>query len=108
MYRILRTPLFVEQFNQFNPSAKKRIIRFIQQLTINGSKAGKPLGFVFFREKKFDGKRMYFLVYEEWKTILIVAFSNKKIQQETIDRIRKELPRHKERVFETIENEKIT
>ena len=54
--------------------------------------SGKPLSYIFFREKKIAGKRIYFLVYEEIKIILLVSISTKKYQQETIDKIKLMLP----------------
>ncbi|MDO8634490.1 MAG: hypothetical protein Q7K34_04335 [archaeon] len=54
--------------------------------------AGKPLGFGFFREKKIGGKRLYFLIYEEFVAVFVVAFGGKKTQQETINEIKNKLP----------------
>ncbi len=50
--------------------------------------AGKPLGFEWFREKKYENKRLYFLVDEQNKKILLVAFATKKDQQKVIDFIK--------------------
>jgi len=58
---------------------------------------GKPLGYKWFREKKYKNKRLYFLVSEEKKKILLVSFASKKDQQEIIDFIKtnmKELLKH--------------
>ena len=55
---------------------------------------GKPLHSTFLREKKFDGKRAYFLVYEEFNAILFAATSDKKAQQETINQIKADLPKY--------------
>jgi len=46
----------------------------------------------FFREKRIREKRLYFLVYEDLKAVLVVAFGGKKAQEETIDEIIKLLP----------------
>ncbi|MBI3027002.1 hypothetical protein HYY70_02720 [Candidatus Woesearchaeota archaeon] len=52
---------------------------------------GKPLGYVFFREKKLNSHRIYYLVYEEFVIVLMVAVSDKKTQQATIDDIKQRL-----------------
>ena len=36
--------------------------------------------------KRIRGKRIYFLTYEDIQTVLLVAISNKKKQQETINK----------------------
>ncbi len=63
---------------------------------------GDPLGYVFFREKRLGVKRVYFLIYEELKAILMVAVSDKKTQQETIDEIKGKLSEYYETVKEAI------
>jgi putative component of toxin-antitoxin plasmid stabilization module len=52
---------------------------------------GDSLGFKFFREKKIGGKRVYYLIYEDLKAVLLVGVSDKKSQQETIDEIKSKL-----------------
>jgi len=37
---------------------------------------GKPLGYSFFREKKFGKYHVYFLVYKELDTVLLIAISD--------------------------------
>jgi hypothetical protein len=49
----------------------------------------------FFREKRIGGKRIYSLIYEEQNAVLLVTISNKKMQQETIDKIIELLPEFK-------------
>lgn len=57
---------------------------------------GQPLGYPFIREKKFDGKRLYYLVYLEWHAALLVTFSDKKTQAQTISFIKQNLPSYRE------------
>ncbi|MCK5632443.1 hypothetical protein KAH94_01725 [bacterium] len=49
---------------------------------------GKPLGAKWFREKKFENYRLYFLVFEEKKSVYVVNLSSKKDQQRIINSIR--------------------
>jgi len=39
------------------------------------------------REKRLDGKRIYYLIFDDLKAVLMVAVSNKKAQQKVIDYI---------------------
>lgn len=50
--------------------------------------SGDPIRYEFFREKRLLGKkRVYFLIYDDLKIVLMVAISGKKAQKETIDEI---------------------
>lgn len=49
------------------------------------------MGYIFFREKKLNGNRIYYLVYEEFVIVLMVAVSDKRTQQGTIDDIKRRL-----------------
>lgn len=53
--------------------------------------SGKPLGYKFFREKKFNGKRFIFLVYEQHKSVFLITITNKKLQQQEINAIKTHL-----------------
>ena len=57
---------------------------------------GKPLGYPFFREKKMGKYRIYFLVYGDINAVLLITISDKKAQQEIIDKIKSELDFYKE------------
>ncbi|MDP6293328.1 MAG: hypothetical protein QF486_06880 [Candidatus Woesearchaeota archaeon] len=59
-------------------------------------KVGRPLGYPFFREKKFGKYRAFFLVYEKLDAVLLVTISDKKAQQDTIDQIKDDLDKYKE------------
>ncbi|MFH0867934.1 MAG: hypothetical protein V1831_01355, partial [Candidatus Woesearchaeota archaeon] len=52
---------------------------------------GKPLGYPFFREKKIEKYRVYFLVYEDVDTVLLITISDKETQQDTINKIKENL-----------------
>ena len=95
-YRLFKTVQFDEKCAQLTLFEKARVEAFLDQLTRDPSMIGKPLGVHFFREKKFNGKRLYYLVYGEWKAVLIVNISDKKEQALTIAKIRMALARYKE------------
>ena len=94
-YKIYKTEVFVKLFDSLELNEKKWIEKIITQLK-NNSAAGKPLRFPWFREKKFEGKRLYFLVYDDLKKILLVSFGNKKDQQKIIDAIVEDLKSYRE------------
>ncbi len=60
--------------------------KVFDQLSVNPF-AGKPLGPKWFREKKLENFRVYFLVFEEKKTVYVVNLSTKKDQQRIINSI---------------------
>jgi len=90
MVRVLSTKEFDTWERVLSPSHQKDIQNIINQLKQTW-KIGKPLGYPFFREKKFGKYRVYFLVYQDIDTVLLITISDKKTQQETIERIKTQL-----------------
>ena len=103
MFRVFRSDWYDKKFNKLDKSEKDRISKFEQQLKIEPY-SGKPLGYVFFREKKFDGKRLIFLVYDEHKAVLLVTITDKKAQQHVIDLIKTNLDLYKEELRRILDN----
>ncbi|MEK6899865.1 MAG: hypothetical protein AABX05_01950 [Nanoarchaeota archaeon] len=94
MVRVVSTKEFDELEESFSKDYQKQIENIIQQLKETWN-VGKPLGYPFFREKKLGKYRLYFLVYEDIDTVLLITLSDKKAQQETIDKIKHELDVYK-------------
>lgn len=89
MYAVFRTKKFDKEFAKILSIEEQREVIDIEKRQIaNNPYVGNPLCYSFFREKRVGGKRIYFLVYSEMNAVLMVAISNKKAQQETIDEIR--------------------
>ena len=88
---------------KISAGTRKRVLKFEQDLKQNPYD-GKPLGYVFFREKKFNGKRLYFLVYESHKAVFLITISDKKAQQEVIDVIKANLDVYKEQLERILKN----
>jgi len=84
MYRVFRSEWYSKKLKKLDKSDIKRVEKFEQQLKQQPFN-GKPLGYKFFREKKFDGKRLLFLVYEEHSVVFLVTITDKKAQQRDID-----------------------
>lgn len=60
------------------------------------------MSYPFFREKRIKKKRIYYLVYDDLKLVLLVATSGKKDQQSTIDHIKHNLYEYKKIAEEII------
>lgn len=59
---------------------------------------GKPLSYEFFREKKVKNYRVYYLIYEEYVVVFVVALSSKKEQQKVINTIKYLIPSYREEI----------
>ena len=82
--------LETEPFSKTFASSERREQDWIQKIRLQLRQkgfTGKPLRFAWFREKKFENKRLYFLVSEKKKRVLLLAFAEKKDQQKVIDPI---------------------
>ena len=103
MYTIFHTEKFDRELaRQFSKEEQRQVENFEKKQLVGNPNVGKPLGYRFFREKKAGGKRVYFLIYEDVNAVLMVAVSDKKAQQETIDDIRSRLEDYHEVVKEAI------
>ncbi len=97
-FQILVESEFEEAYEALSSVEKIRMERFILQLKENPLMVGKPLGYLFFREKKFDGKRLYYLVYELWKCVLLTGISGKKDQSLKISQVKGNLDDYRQSV----------
>ena len=83
IYEVLVTPEFEKDFKKLDNVEQSRVRKAVQSLKYTPY-SGKPLGFEFFREKKIEGKRIYFIVYDEFVVIFLIAVGGKKTQKETL------------------------
>ena len=109
MFRIFTTEEFDKDFNNLDKSEQIRVKKIREQLEKQGDLVGRTIsGLSFFREKRLDGKRVYFLVYGNISVILLLAISDKKAQHATINRILLDLSEYQQYVFETLKRKGIT
>ena len=101
MYKIYRTETFEKEFSKLSKSEQISIKNFEEKLVENPY-FGKPLGYTFLREKKINNKRAYYLIYKNFIIVLMIAISDKKAQQATIDKIKNHLNDYYEFVKETL------
>lgn len=98
MFRIFKTATYDEDYEMLDKGEQLRVNTLVDDLFEHGDVTGKPLGVGFFREKKFGGKRLFYLIYKPLNAILLVAITDKKSQQATINEILLHLDEYKEYV----------
>ena len=81
-YKVYSTDTFNKIFITLDRTEQEWIVKIKRNLEENPT--GKILTFGWFREKKYLNKRLYYLVDEENKKILLVGFAPKKEQQKLI------------------------
>ncbi len=86
MNEVYETETFSKIYEASEKSEQDWIEKIKDQIAEN-LRVGKPLRFNWFREKKFGGKRLYFLINENTKKAVLVAFGDKKEQQRIINHI---------------------
>ncbi|MBI2575541.1 hypothetical protein HYV82_06675 [Candidatus Woesearchaeota archaeon] len=100
--RIFKTASYDEDYKRLDYSEKLRVDSIVKGLFDAGYVTGKPLGLPFFREKKFGGKRVLYLVYKPKSAILLLAIIDKKMQQATINAILLRLEEYERHVSEKL------
>ena len=90
MFKVIGTDTYLKEIEKFPKADQEKANRIPQKLAFNPF-AGSPLNYIFLREKRIGEKRIYYLIYEDLKLILLVATSGKKNQQPTINHIKKNL-----------------
>ncbi len=93
-YEIRSTKEFDDDYYALDNSERIKIDAKVKKLS-EQPWIGKPLGYSWFRELKLNGKRVYFLIYMQKLTILLVAMSDKKTQQSMIDTIKEKFDEYK-------------
>jgi mRNA-degrading endonuclease RelE of RelBE toxin-antitoxin system len=85
-YKVFVTSTFESKLLKQDKKFKAWVENVFDQLSVNPF-SGKPLGIKWLREKKFENNRLYFLVFENKKSVYVVNLSTKKDQQKVINSI---------------------
>ncbi|MEK6938272.1 MAG: hypothetical protein AABX04_04475 [Nanoarchaeota archaeon] len=85
-FHVLGTETYLHEIKNLSKEYQEAAEKIPSKLAENPL-LGKPLGYPFLREKRIKEKRIYYLIYEELKLVLLVAVSGKKDQQDTINHI---------------------
>ena len=96
--------LYDEIVSKFSASDQDRFDKLVKQIEDNPY-LGDILQIKSIREKRFNGKRIYFLIFEDLKAVLIVAISNKKNQQKIIDFIKENQNEYRELVKKILDEQ---
>ncbi len=86
MNEVYETETFSKIYEASEKSEQEWVEKMKDQIAEN-LRVGKPLRFDWFREKKLGGKRLYFLINDNTKKAVLVAFGDKKEQQRIIDHV---------------------
>jgi mRNA-degrading endonuclease RelE of RelBE toxin-antitoxin system len=81
-YKVFCTESYLKMYFKLNFGERELLDNVKANLADNP--VGKILKYSWFREKKFGNKRLYFLVDDDLKKVLIVAYGPKKEQNKTI------------------------
>tara|TARA_Y100000310_G_C20593370_1_gene769250 strand:+ start:239 stop:559 length:321 start_codon:yes stop_codon:yes gene_type:complete len=97
MFRVFRSDWFNSKLDKLPKADQERVHRFEKQLK-KQAYLGKPLGYPFLREKKFNGRRAIFLVYAEQHVVYMVTISKKKTQKAEIEVIKQQFALYEKEV----------
>lgn len=86
-YKIYHSQRFNKELDKFDKYFQNRVDK-IEDKLIENPYLGRPLNVSWFREKRCDKYRIYYLIYEDIMAIFMVAISEKKDQQKMINTIR--------------------
>ena len=94
MYKVIGTETYLKKIEEWTKTNRLAAEKLPAKLAENPF-VGDPLNYSFLREKRIKEKRIYYLIYEDIKLVLLVATSGKKDQQKTIDHIKGHLDEFK-------------
>ena len=86
MFTVIGTDTYLKEISKLSKDYQEAANKIPLKLKENPY-LGDSLRYSFLREKRIREKRVYYLVYEDLKLVLLVAVSGKKDQQATIDHI---------------------
>lgn len=86
-YKVFRSETFDKQLKKYPKEFKDWLEKVEDQLAEKPLHVGDQLRVPWFREKKHTKFRVYYLVYENLNSAYLVAISDKKDQEKTINTI---------------------
>lgn len=90
MFNVIGTDTYLEEIGKWSKADRASAEKIPKKIAVNPF-IGNQLSYPFLREKRIKEKRIYYLIYEDLKLVLLVAVSGKKDQQATIDHIKENL-----------------
>ena len=86
-YKVYHSESFDQELKKFDNQFRERVDKIEEQLVWNPY-VGDPLNVKWFREKRIEKYRIYYLIYKDLNSVFMVAISEKKDQQKVINTIR--------------------
>ncbi len=86
-YKIYRSERFDKELNKFDENFKKRVDKIEDQL-VNNPYSGDSLNVYWFREKRYGKYRIYYIIYDDLESLIMVAISEKNDQQKVINTVK--------------------
>ncbi len=90
MFVVIGTDTYQEELRKWPKPDQEAAGKIPQHLSENPY-VGRQLSYPFLREKRIGGRRVYYLIYDDLKLVLLIATSDKNDQQVTIDYLRENL-----------------
>ena len=106
-YKIYHSQRFKRELLKFDKTFRDRVDKIEDELVENPY-SGKPLGVKWFREKRYEKYRIYYLIYDDLQSVFMVGISDKKDQQKVINTIRVLLDFFKEELLRLTDEDKLT
>jgi mRNA-degrading endonuclease RelE of RelBE toxin-antitoxin system len=103
-YAVYTLGTFDKEMGKLSVSDQNMIEKIFKQLK-NNPYVGDQIRYRFFREKRLREKRLYYLVYDDLSSVLMITISGKKVQQDIIDDIVKLFPEYKELTRKLVDND---
>lgn len=103
-YKVYHSERFDKELIKFDKNFQDRVDKIEEQLVENPY-AGSPLGVAWFREKRYEKYRIYYLIYEDLESVFMVAISEKKDQQKIINTIKLLLDFFREEIEKLVSDE---
>ena len=106
-YAVYHSERFDKELSKFDWDFQTYVDKIEEQLTDNPY-LGKPLEAKWFREKKHGKQRIYFVVYEEFSSVFMVAISEKKDQKKVIATVKLMSNFFKDELRKMVDRDKLT
>ncbi len=101
LYKVFHSNTFDEELEK-HPLEFKRWLEKIEDQLVENPYVGDQIRVPWCREKKHDKFRVYYLIYDDLKSVLMVAISSKKDQQKAINTIFLMLDIYKDEILELL------
>lgn len=108
VYEVYHSETFDKQLKKHQKEFHLWLEKIEKQLAERPMYVGDQLRVPWFREKKHDKFRVYYLIYEQVNVVYLVAISEKKDQQKTINTVFLLLDNFEQEIKELVRNNKIT